>query len=162
SLHEMGGHAVVPLKLKELGLFTDHDPPWSVFLNDLRVVVDLCRNPAEFLHYMVWRSRLPLGERVIAMDELDVFGAYVLSEGALERLDDEPDLVVYLARYTTDIDDYCLWRPEFGPRPAKPRKFSVPIVERFIDMQATERPPGWLDSCGAALDLTIQNLAAVE
>ena len=96
------------------------------------------------------------------MDEMDVFGAFLLGEGAFDRLAVEPDLHVNLGSYTTDHDDYYMWRPELGPRPKKPRKFSVPLVERFVGSQVAERLPGWLESCGAALDLTIENLGAFE
>jgi len=162
SLHEMGGYAVAPQMLRTLGLFTEFEPPWCVFVNDLRLVVDMCRNPAEFLHYMIWRSRLPLGERVIAMDELDVFGSFLLGESAFDRLDEEPDLVINLASYTTDHDAYYMWRPESEPRPPKPRKFSLPMVDRFVKEMVRERPLRWLASAGAALDLTIENLAALD
>lgn len=163
SLHEMGGTAVVPEMLRDLGLFQNIDPPWSVFVNDLRVIVDLCDNPAEFLHYMVWRSRLPLGNRVVAADELDVFGAFLLAEDVADRLAREPDLHMNLGSYTTDFDDYYMWRRELGTRrPSKPRKFTVDLLRRFVKSESSTKSEGWLHRCGVALDMTIENLGALE
>jgi hypothetical protein len=163
SLHAMGGTAVVPEMLRSLGLFENIEPPWSVFVNDLLVVVDICQNPAEFLHYMVWRARLPLGDRVVATDELDVFGAFLLAEDVTDRLTREPDLHMNLGSYTTDFDDYYLWRPELGiPRPSKPRRFTVDMLRRFVKSECDSQLRGWLERCGVALDMTIENLAVFE
>jgi hypothetical protein len=45
----------------------------TVFINDLRVLSETADNAAVLLHYLTWRARLPLGERVTVMDELDLW-----------------------------------------------------------------------------------------
>ncbi|MEE9246907.1 MAG: hypothetical protein V3U63_11975 [Gemmatimonadota bacterium] len=162
TLTELGGFSVEPLRTETLGLLQGIEPPWSVFVNDLRIVVDVCQSPAEFLLYIRWRSRLPLGTRVIALDEIDVFGAYLLCESAFSRLDTDPEYRINLANYTADFDDYYMWRPEAGKRPKKPQKFSIPIVRDYVSSLSATRPPGWLEAAGAALDLTLEELAAVK
>src|SRR5207253_8614320 len=44
---------------------------------------DVCSsdlNPAVFLHYLKWRSRLPLGEGITVSDEIDLWGCYLNNE----------------------------------------------------------------------------------
>ena len=74
TLHELAGHASQLPRLRSLGLFPAGEFPWSVFINDLRVIAETADNAAVFLHYLTWRARLPLGERVTVMDELDLLG----------------------------------------------------------------------------------------
>ena len=75
TLHELAGHASQLPRLRSLGLFPAGEFPWSVFINDLRVIAETADNAAVFLHDPTWRTRLPLGERVTVMDELDLWGA---------------------------------------------------------------------------------------
>ena len=74
TLHELAGHASQLPRLRSLGLFPAGEFPWSVFINDLRVISETADNAAVFLHYLTWRARLPLGERVTVMDELRPLG----------------------------------------------------------------------------------------
>lgn len=50
TLHELGGHAPQLARLRAQGLFPEVELPWSVFINDLRVISETCDNAAIFLH----------------------------------------------------------------------------------------------------------------
>jgi hypothetical protein len=158
TLHELGGHAPQLPRLRSLGLFPDGEYPWSVFINDLRVISETADNAAVFLHYLVWRARLPLGDRVIAMDELDLWGCYLLAHrfGALANDGHE-----FIGNSTTDFDDYYAGLAGDGPKARKPEKFLKGSTKRFVQRMAVERPDGWLRAAGACLDLSIPEIAFI-
>ena len=160
TLHELGGHAPQLPRLRSLGLFPSGEYPWSVFINDLRVISETCDNPAVFLHYLVWRDRLPLGDRADVSDELDIWGSYLLNErfGMLA----DPDSRVGIGNYTTDFDSYYESVAGRGPTRSKPRKFIHGLAERFVERVADERPSGWRHAAGVCLDLSISELALVD
>ncbi len=158
TLHELAGHASQLPRLRSLGLFPDGEFPWSVFINDLRVISETSDNAAVFLHYLTWRARLPLGERVTVIDELDLWGSYLLCE-RFGSLAGEGRHIV--GNSSTDIDLYYAGETGAGPKHPKPRKFLEEPVRGFVERMAQERPPGWRDATGACLDLSIPELALV-
>lgn len=158
TLHQLADHAPQLPRLRKLGLFAAGEFPWSVSINDLRVISETCENPAVFLHYLIWRGRLPLGEQVTVMDELDLWGSYLLCE-RFGSLADEGHYIVGNA--STDFDAYYAGVVGDGPKKPRPGKFLEEPVKSFVDEVARERPPGWLDAAGACLDLSIPELAFV-
>lgn len=160
TLHELGGHAPQLPRLRSLGVFPTGEYPWSVYINDLRVISETCENPAIFLHYLVWRDRLPLGDRATVSDELDIWGSYLLNErfGMLADADSQ----VGIGNYTTDFDAYYDGIMGRGPKRSKPRKLIRGLVERFVDEVAEQRPPGWRHAAGVCLDLSTSELAMVD
>ena len=158
TLHELAGHASQLPRLRSLGLFPAGEFPWSVFINDLRVIAETCENAAVFLHYLAWRGRLPLGDRVTVMDELDLWGSYLLCE-RFGSLADGGHYVV--GNSITDFDAYYAGVVGDGPQHPKPRKFLEEPVKSFVDRMACLRPAGWLEAAGACLDLSLPELAYV-
>lgn len=158
TLHELAGHAPQLPRLRSLGLFPEGEFPWSVFINDLRVISETADNAAVFLHYLTWRARLPLGERVTVMDELDLWGSYLLCE-RFGSLAGEGHQIV--GNSSTDFDSYYAGVVGDGPKQRKPRKFLQEPVKGFVHRMARERPAGWRDAAGACLDLSIPELAFV-
>lgn len=158
TLHELGGHGPQLAQLRALGLFPEGELPWSVFVNDLRVISETCDNAAIFLHYLTWRGRLPLGDRITAADELDLWGAYLMCErfGILAMGDRAS-----IANSTTDFDAYYAGVSGYGPEARRPRRFSKQPVTGFVERMANERPPGWREAAGACLDLSLPELAFV-
>jgi len=156
TLHEFGGHAPQLSRFKSSGLFSDGEFPWSVNINDLRVIAETAGNPAVFLHYLVWRGRLELGTRVMASDELDLWGAYLLGE----RFPPLPEGGIHQAgNSTTDFDAYYEGLQGRGPKRRPPEKFLKEPARAFVKRLATERPPGWRRACGVVLDLSLPELA---
>src|SRR4029078_8126698 len=93
TMQELAGHALQLTRFRSRGLFPTGEIPWSVYINDLRVIVETCENAAILLHYLVWRSRFALGEEVVVTDEIDLWGAYLfgvrlqpLDEGGVHHL----------------------------------------------------------------------------
>ena len=158
TVHELAGHASQLPRLRHLGLFADGEYPWSVFINDLRVIAETADNAAVFLHYLIWRARLPLGEQVTATDELDLWASYLLSErfGSLAAGGH-----YIVGNSTTDFDAYYNGLLGNGPPAPKPRKMLKEPVKSFVDRMANERPPGWRSAAGTCLDLSIAEMAYV-
>lgn len=158
TIHELGGHAPQLGRFRAGGLFEDGELPWSVYINDLRVIAETCENAAVFVHYLVWRSRLRLGEQVIVSDELDLWGAYLF--GARFPPLDEHGLH-HIANSTTDFDAYYDGVMGRGPKREVPRKFLEEPARSFVARMAAERPAGWRKAAGVILDLSIPELAFV-
>lgn len=159
TLHDLGGHAPQLGALKALGLFPDGDYPWSIFINDLRVIAETAENAAVFLHYLVWRSRLDLGGRVAVHDEIDLWGSYLLNERFPPLADEAGQLMI--GNSSTDFDSYYAGVMGHAPPRRKPRKFIEEPVSSFVSRMAAERPTGWLEAAGVCLDLSIPEVAAV-
>ncbi len=159
TLHELAGHAPQIGRLRALGLFPEGEVPWSVFINNLRVIAETSGNAAVFLHYIRWRGRLPLGERVIVSDEIDLWGCFLNSERFGMLADSGKWLV---GNSTTDFDAYYDGLLGRGPKRARPKKFLREPVKSFVERMAADRPRGWRDAAGVCLDLSIPELALVS
>jgi len=159
TLHELGGHAPQLGRLRALGLFPKGELPWSVYINDLRVIAETCGNPAVFLHYLTWRSRLPLGEGITVSDEIDLWGCYLNNE-RFGMLADSGKVIV--ANSSTDFDAYYDGLVGRGPKKARPAKFPREPVTSFVERMASERPSGWREASGVCLDLSVPELAVVS
>ena len=80
TLSPLGPVGIQLNALKKAGLLAANDSAWSVFVNDLRAIADLCASPSEFLFYLQRRLRFNLFEQLHGADELDLFG-YFLDQG---------------------------------------------------------------------------------
>jgi hypothetical protein len=159
TIHELAGHAPQLARFRSRGLFAEGELPWSVYINDLRVIAETCENPAIFLHYLVWRARLPLGEQVIVADELDLWGAYLFG-ARFPPLDENG--FHHIANSTTDFDAYYDGLMGRGPKREAPRKFLEEPARSFVGRMAKERPSGWRRAAAVLLDLSIPELAFVS
>jgi len=123
------------------------------------VIAETCENAAVFLHYLTWRNRLPLGDRLAAFDEIDLWGAYLLGErfGGLSR-----DGHMILGNCSTDFDAYYDGLMGQGPRVDPPKKFLPDAIRAFVNEVAGAHPPGWREAAGVCLDLSIPELAFVH
>jgi len=160
TLHDLGGHAPQLGRLRALGLFPDGQLPWSVYINDLRVISETCESPAIFLHYLRWRNRLPLGERVTVTDEIDLWASYFFCErfGMLAEATGK----VIVGNASTDFDSYYNGLVGRGPKAKAPGKYLHEPVRSFIDRMAAQRPFGWREAAGVCLDLSLPELAYVS
>lgn len=159
TLHELGDQAVQLGRFHELGLFQDESLPFSVFINDLRVISEIVQVPMEFIHYLEWRARLPLGTRVAVGDELDLFGSFLLRQ-QLDRMIASFGYV-HVGNTSTDFDAFFMSR---NPR-AKDRPKMLMLgreLRDFADRLARERPDGWMDAVGTCLELSLSEVAIVS
>lgn len=160
TVHELADHALHLEKFADMGLDVTESPPWAVYINDLGMICELVRSPAELICYLRWRDRLHLGRTSIAPDEADVFGAFLLrQQPAVER--PTSSNIMHIGSHSTDFDAYYLGRSA-GPAAEKPGMFSIPLVDRFVDRLVIERPDGWLDAADVVLTLTLEQLAFVD
>ena len=160
TLHQLADYGMHPVRLRAMGL-NESERAWSVYINDLRIITEVIENPAELLHYMTWRSRLPLGERVFAIDEIDLFGSYLLRQ-QFRELEDDATGHITVTGSSTDFDTYYMGQTGHGPRSKKPQMFSISAVRAFVKRMSRDRPPGWLDAAGVCLDLSLGELAFLE
>lgn len=159
TLHELAGFGPQLASVRAIGLFPEGDLPWSVFINDLRVISETAENSAVFLHYLRWRKRLPLGDKVTVSDEIDLWASYLLAE-RFGPLHDGGQVLIGNA--STDFDAFYDGLANRGPAVNAPRKFLPDVVRHFINRMASERPPAWLEAAGACLDLSLPELAVVD
>ncbi len=80
--------------------------PWSVFINDLRVISELVETPSEFLVFLKRRIRTNDYPQFRTVDELD-FLMYFFNEGLYFEDDYLKDVdVLHLTGYTDELDLY--------------------------------------------------------
>jgi len=159
TIHTLADHALHLEQFVDMGLKVQGDPPWAVPINDLRIVCDLVRSPAELLCYMRWRDQLHLGRISVAADEADVFGAFLLRQPYPSMAAGEG--ILHIGSHSTDFDTYYM-RRRTGSRADKPGMFSVPLVDGFVDRLVEEHPGGWLDAADVVLTLSLQQLAFLD
>lgn len=158
TLHELGAQAVQLGRFHELGLFKDGTLPFSVFVNDLRVISETVEAPMEFIHYLEWRARLPLGTKVDVSDELDLFGAYLVRQ-QIDRMISTFGHV-QVGNQSTDFDDYYMGQV---PRKKRPRMLTfMREMREFLDRMSRERPDGWMDAVGTCLELSIAEMGILS
>lgn len=95
--------------------------PWSVYINDLRVVSELLESPAEFLLYLDRRLEINNQKAISTVDELDYLGMFLKSglyfeKGDLSGLDRFTPI-----GYTVPIERYFNFlagRVSSGPKPS--------------------------------------------
>lgn len=129
-----------------------------IYINDLRLVVELSETPAHLIHYLRWRSAVPL-ERLAEFEEADLFGAY-LAGVRFTGLPTSPDAEIR-GYFTVQFDDYYINALSGHPGP-RPRRETAPSIRRLVKSLCNERPVGWLDAALTCLDLTSEQAWFVE
>ena len=115
------GHLSTQLNdLKSFNLMLGKEWPWSVFINDLRVISELIEFPSEFLHFLQQRIRANDYPQFQTTDELDFF-MYYLYEGLYFENGILKNADTYIpSGYTEDLDryyDYIAGRVSSGKKP---------------------------------------------
>lgn len=111
--------------LSAFDLIREQEWPWSVFINDLRVISEVVESPSEFLVYLKRRIRANDYPQFRAVDELD-FLTYFFNEGLyfednyLKNTD-----IMQVTGYTDDLDLYYEYLAGRVAEAEKPR-FKVP------------------------------------
>lgn len=128
------GHLSTQLPaLKRLNFIRGKEWPWSVFVNDLRVISEIIEFPSEFLHFLQRRIRTNDFRQFRTMDEL-VFLMFYLYEGLYFENGILEDLDVFAPNaYTEDLDryyDYQAGRVISGKKP----RFRIP--KKYKDLVA--------------------------
>lgn len=124
--------------LKSFNLIKCKEWPWSIFINDLRVISELIEFPSEFLHFLQRRIKANDYPQFYTMDELDFLMFYFyeglyFDEGVLQNLN------LYIPHaYTEDLDryyDYIAGRVSSGKKPRL--KISEEYKDLITELEST-------------------------
>jgi hypothetical protein len=147
-LWELAGSSVLP---------SDVTIPWVVTWYELDLVCRLVQWPPQLIHFLRRRSRLNELGRFHASDELDWWMLY-LRQGLY--FEDNEEIRVNGVRYlslTDPLDAWVMWERGIRTTEApKPRHDLDPETERFLDFLTKERPPGWISTGCALLEISGQ------
>lgn len=159
TIHALADHALHLEQFADIGLDVSGQPPWAVSINDLRMICELVRSPAELICYVRWRDRLHLGRVSIAADEADVFGAFLLRQPYPSQA--ASGGILHIGSHSTDFDTYYMSRQR-GSKAHKPGMFSIQLVDGFVERLVNERPHGWLNAADVVLTVSLEQLAFVD
>jgi hypothetical protein len=156
SLENLDSVIVNFYKLKDLGLVSGTDFPWSVCITDLRIISEIVETSCEFVHYLLSRHRINELAFVEAHDEIDLFGRYLLEGLEFDEFNPPKDKEgsVTLGSYTTIFDDYyysILGLRE--KRASRPRQPMPELFRQFVEELEAVHQHGYLHAACALLDL---------
>jgi hypothetical protein len=136
------GHLAAQLNsLRALNLMQVSEWPWSVFVNDLRVIAELIEFPSELFHYLQKRTRLNEFPQFSSSDELEIFMFYLhkglhFDEEKLAKLD-----MFLPTGFTEDLDRYYNYLLGIGTEASKPTlSISEPLKHFIMAVEATGKP----------------------
>lgn len=141
-------------RLVDLGVLPEVATPWIVGLTYLHVVVDILTRPAEFIGYLEFRTRWVQERRLVTIDELELLNHYLNQVdlyGHIARL--PGDGIVTAAPNQVLYDNWYAGKSGQGPVVSKPRVNMTTRIRRFVDERERLKPPGWLASTTAALQV---------
>jgi hypothetical protein len=143
-------------QLKELGIFGASELPWAVSIDDLRIIAETIKVPAQFIHYLKWRLHLNHEIKIVAQSELDWLGYYLAERPQLLTVPEGYDNVM-LQTYTTEFDDFYLYeqgeRTVAAPRPSQ--FCPAELMNVLMSIEATARD-GSAAVSEALLDLSFE------
>lgn len=120
TLESLGDLAIRLNSLKHFKLIQGKEWPWSVFINDLRVISEILDSPSEFLTFLKRRIQANEFPQFDLADELD-FLMFYLREGLyLENINKRADSHFTLHAYTEELDryyDFLAGRVSTGEKP---------------------------------------------
>ena len=129
-----------------LSLDTSRPMPWMISLMDLMVVDDLVKG-TQFLDFLFRRFKLETFGNIVAHDEIDWLGHYIISGLYFDRHfdSDEPPDTIRLETHTEDIDTWYFSRSGTSEREIpKPSQPLPPNIGNLIERLQNERPHHWL------------------
>jgi hypothetical protein len=139
TLAALGPPSIQLSALKKANLISATELPWSVFVNDLRVIADILQGPSEFLFYLQRRLRFNQFEQLHGAEELDLF-AYFLDQGLF--FDEEK--LTGVSRFsigsnTDELDQYFENLEKTPAKAVKPALAISPGLRKLISAIETIR-----------------------
>lgn len=120
TLQNLGPVATQLHLIKKLDLIRGKEWPWSVFINDLRVISELIEFPSEFLHFLMRRIQANEYPQFRSIDELD-FLMFYFKEGLYLEENTSKDTDIQIpCGYTESLDryyDFVAGRVSSGEKP---------------------------------------------
>ena len=156
TLENLDSFIVNLYKLRELGLVSESEFPWSVCITDLRIISEIVATSCEFVHYLSRRLRINELEFVEAHDEIDWFSHY-LHEGLYFEnysASDNDKQIFTLGSYTSSFDDYYYHKLGYRTKAApKPRQPMPKVFQQFINELEQVHKRGYIKAASALLDM---------
>jgi hypothetical protein len=121
TLESLGDLSTRLNSLKHLKLIQGIEWPWSVFINDLRVIAELIENPSEFLAFLKRRIRANDFPQFQTADELDFLMFYFKEGLYFEEVNKKDKSSFTPHAYTEPLDryyDFLAGRVASGEKPA--------------------------------------------
>ncbi|MCJ7458898.1 MAG: hypothetical protein MUP17_07895 [candidate division Zixibacteria bacterium] len=140
--------------IKAIGLLDGKEWPWSVYLNDLRVISELIEFPSQFLHYLQSRIRINEFPQFENMDELDIFGFYLKENLYFKEGELDDFTSVTLTGYTDEIDNYYQSAGGISEKKKPCQQFTMGFRKIINNIELSKRPgftiivTKLLDFCG--------------
>lgn len=156
TLENFSSISTMMYKLNKLGLYKSNEFPWSVNINDLKIISDFIQFPAQFLHYL--KKRVELANKdfsrhpeVYTTDELDLLGDYLT--GNLHFEDYKEYSSIILDDYNPYFNEYYN-SIEFGISIDKiGQKFDDDFI-KLIDNLESNKEHGYSEVVTKLLDLS--------
>jgi len=142
--------------LKQTGLLTPDSISWTLYLPDLKIITELLPRPSQFWHYFRWRRTLFGMNNIFGNDEVNWLGIYI-KQGSSDVKRAPESYRLTFTSYTTDMDDYFLYREGQRSKAASRPKQEVPgPMEVLIDGIEAANTLGFTAVTEALLDLTFR------
>jgi hypothetical protein len=154
TLDDLGDFGTSLPDLVDLEVLPDGAVPWIVALTELHVVADTLARPAQFIGYLEFRARWAGDRRLFVPDEYEMLSLYLRQvdlPNNLARVADGGFVIHELTQST--YDDWYAGRAGNGPLVPKPGVAQTKRFRRFVDELERTRPPHWLASASAALQV---------
>ena len=136
TLESLGDLAIRLNSLKHLKLIQGKGWPWSVFINDLRVIAEILESPSQFLTFLKRRIQANDFPQFDLADELD-FLMFYLREGLyLDKINKKEDGKFTLHGYTEELDryyDFLAGRVSSGEKPTLRTSAEYKAIIRNIE-----------------------------
>ena len=142
--------------LKQTGLLTQGSISWTLYLPDLKIITELLPRPSQFWHYFRWRRTLFGMNNIFGNDEVNWLGIYI-KQGPSDVKRAPESYRLTFTSYTTDLDDYFLYRAGQRSKAAPRPKQEVPgPMEVLIDDIEMTAMVGFTAVTESLLDLTFR------
>ncbi len=142
QLTNLGGKLA---ELKSIGTEIDitKRPVWSISIDDLRVYVDLIKNPLIFCHYLEQRNSALLQlKNLVVADELDHFGAYLEHNNYAMHFGQLPEMSkLQFHGYRNPLDKYYKDKL-LGDNVEPPIQKLPPMVQEIINVLSSQNKKG--------------------
>lgn len=114
TLENFGEVATSIHKFKNVGLYKYNEYPWSININDLKVIAEFIEFPSQFIHYIHRRlkinTQLGNGFDIMTSDELDLLGNYL--DTNLFYDDEKENTMIAIQDYSQYYNEYYYAKKE--------------------------------------------------
>ncbi|MFX0132207.1 MAG: hypothetical protein ACFFDN_01045 [Candidatus Hodarchaeota archaeon] len=143
---------------KRYGLIQGKEWPWSIFINDLRIISEILDFPSVFLLFLKRRIRSNELELIKTQDEIDIF-MFFLKQGLYFESGEWKDIKhLSLGNYCDSLDKYYLFKDNLIPEAERPR-FNIPLsFEKIVKKIENTKKKGFTIATTNLLDVDSKDM----